>query len=115
MLNAITPIASTAGGGTAQIAYLNEQESFQETVKSDQINYFAQDESKAEFLGKGAERLGIQGDIKNFSEVESLAEGFHPSTGKKLAYNAGANHDKGFEFALSADKTVSLLGMLGTP
>lgn len=112
MLGAITKIKSSE-----QLQYLNDQEKIEANLNSQNfdLSYFtnANKVVKAEFYGTACERLGLKQDITSFEQVERLANGLHPITGKQLIKPV-KDRVKGFEFSFSAEKSVSLLAQIGT-
>lgn len=57
---------------------------------------------------RGAGLLGLNGDA-NMEEVERLAKGVHPLTGKALVKGAGDGHVMGLDMTFSAPKDVSAI------
>ncbi len=69
-------------------------------------------EPKGVWLGTGAERLGLEGIIKE-EEFKNIFRGFSPDGERKLVQNAGKmtgkkSRDTGWDLAFSAPKSVSL-------
>lgn len=64
------------------------------------------EEPPGEWMGSGAVKLGLSGEIKE-GELLNGMQGFHPGTGDKLAQNAGDKHKPGWDATFSAPKSVS--------
>ncbi len=63
--------------------------------------------------GKGAERLGLAGEIAESDWVQ-LCENRNPSTGAQLTSRQKANRRVGYDFTFNAPKSLSLLyGLTG--
>lgn len=81
-------------------------------------NYYANDQAVATWQGAGAELLGIKGEkVTKEAFVEHL-EGrlLNPATGETqdLAKNSkGADRRLGYDFTVSAPKSVSVVGLVG--
>ena len=61
------------------------------------------------WYGKGAERLGLVGEVLS-EDYRRLAAGFHPQSGKQLVQNAGEpSRVPGWDFCFSAPKSLSIL------
>jgi conjugative relaxase-like TrwC/TraI family protein len=58
--------------------------------------------------GQAASLLGL-GDFAEAEQVERLAKGFHPITGKALVKGAGDDHVMGLDMTFSAPKDVSAI------
>lgn len=63
-------------------------------------------EPPGRLIGSGAEALGLNGELQE-GQLKALLEGFHPTTGKPLASNAGEDHRAGYDLSFSAPKSVS--------
>lgn len=92
-------------------------------MKSGQANYYqklAQEdyylnggEPPGKWLGKGAERLGLMGQVES-EQLRNVFEGFD-SQDRKLVQNAGKdNRQPGWDLTFSAPKSVSVLWSQGT-
>jgi conjugative relaxase-like TrwC/TraI family protein len=65
-------------------------------------------ERPGEFVGRGAERLGLSGRVTP-EAFRALMQGFHPLTGQKLVQNAGsATRDSAWDVVLSPKKSFSV-------
>ncbi len=58
------------------------------------------------WLGRGAERLGLAGQVQE-GELLRAMQGEHPGTGQALVRNAGDDHAPGWDATFSAPKSVS--------
>lgn len=106
MLGKIVKIKASDAGGKAQMAYLKAVEYY---------NAGAEGHEPAYFFGSAAARLGILGQAKNFEQIQRLAQGFHPTTGKPIVQGAGAGHTQGWDLTFSAGKSVSTLFAVASP
>ena len=68
-------------------------------------NYYAQDGEAgySQWLGKGSEKLGLEGPV-NEQAFKSLLEGHSPT---------GKGHRPGYDLTFSAPKSASILGIVG--
>src|SRR5271165_6535018 len=58
--------------------------------------------------GKGASRLGLEGQVDKFS-FEQLCDNLDPQTGKPLTVRTRTERRVGYDFTFSVPKSVSLL------
>lgn len=58
------------------------------------------------WLGSGAERLGLSGNLGE-GQLLRVMQGYHPATGNELVRNAGNRHAPGWDATFSAPKSVS--------
>ena len=64
-------------------------------------------EPPGQYLGAGAARLGLVGQVQN-GDLARLFAGFDPRTNQKIASNAGREtHKSGWDFTFSSPKSVS--------
>lgn len=66
----------------------------------------------SEWLGKGSEKLGLNGPV-NEKEFKSLLEGHSPNGEKLIQTSNGKTHRPGYDLTFSAPKSVSILGLIG--
>lgn len=67
------------------------------------------------WMGKGAERLGLNGEIHTDDPVfEALRNNRHPETGEKLTPRDGDDRVRFFDFQCSAQKSVSIMAVTMT-
>lgn len=72
-----------------------------------QERYYLHDQARSEWMGVGAERLGLSGEVKA-EDFKRLLAGFHPRTGEPLVQNAGAEKRQlGWDLTGNAPKAVS--------
>jgi conjugative relaxase-like TrwC/TraI family protein len=77
--------------------------------------YLGSGEAPGRWLGGGAARLGLEGEVTAEALVRVLA-GDHPGSGERLAQAQRAkDRVPGFDVTFSAPKSVSLLHALGAP
>jgi conjugative relaxase-like TrwC/TraI family protein len=74
--------------------------------------YTGQGESAGAWLGRGAARLGLGGEVAG-SELRAVLGGVDPVTGRRLAGREGAKRTPGWDLTFSAPKSVSVLFGLG--
>ena len=67
------------------------------------------------WVGKHAEKLGLEGQQVERGELGKALEGFHPKTGEALAENAGLKHKPGHDLCFSAPKSVSVAWAAADP
>jgi len=60
------------------------------------------------WAGKGAERLGLSGDV-TFETLSALCDNTHPRTGERLTARTKANRREGYDITFDAPKSVSVL------
>ena len=77
-------------------------------------NYYAQDGEAgySEWLGKGSEKLGLEGPV-NEQAFKSLLEGHSPTGDKLIQGTNGKGHRPGYDLTFSAPKSASILGIVG--
>src|SRR5690242_15159333 len=94
-----------------QVQYLME-----ETAYDDYLSQGG--DSPGIWLGRGAERLGLSGQVEA-TQLTNLLKGMAPDGSKPLvqlgAIRKGHEHDAGWMFTTGMPKTVSVLGALGGP
>ena len=78
--------------------------------------YYVRGEERGYWVGKGAESLGLSGDVAA-EDLHAVLEGRSPFDGASmLAGSASKGRSRpGFDLTFSAPKGVSLLGLLGEP
>ncbi len=77
-------------------------------------DYYEHDtqERKGEWYGKGAERLGLRGEVSK-ADFHALLEGRSPKGEQLVAAEASTDkHRAGWDFTCSADKSVSLMSLV---
>jgi len=70
--------------------------------------YSSQIEPDGYWIGSGAEKLGLRGNLRE-GELARLLEGFHPTAEKALSRTAGDDHKPGWDCTFSVPKSVSVL------
>jgi conjugative relaxase-like TrwC/TraI family protein len=78
-------------------------------------DYYEHDtlERKGEWYGKGAERLGLRGEVDK-AQFDSLLQGRGPAGDVLVTGEAATDkHRAGWDFTCSADKSVSLVALVG--
>jgi len=78
-------------------------------------DYYEHDtkERKGEWAGRGAERLGLRGEVGR-PAFHSLLEGRSPDGVQLIAAEAATDkHRAGWDFTASADKSVSIVALVG--
>jgi conjugative relaxase-like TrwC/TraI family protein len=85
---------------------------FEETARADY--YTEQSAIVGHWYGKGAEALGLAGEVTPEAFAKAL-QGINPNTGKVLVPAALCNgvHKAGWDLALSAPKSVSVMALIG--
>lgn len=84
-----------------------------------------QNQVKGFWLGKGAERLGLVGEV-TIEQFERLRESEHPETGEFLRQRRSADRTRAdgskqsdgihfYDFTFSAPKSISIMGVLEDP
>lgn len=63
------------------------------------------------WLGRGAERLGLSGQVQE-GELLRTMQGEHPRTGQALVRNAGESHAPGWDATFSVPKSISAVWAL---
>ena len=92
-------------GVTATLTYFDEHLAHGEYyLRGEEI------ESYAQWLGSGAERLGLEGTVER-DQFEALANNLHPETGEQLTerMNKSENRRTFWDLAISPPKDVSVL------
>lgn len=93
-------VAKVASAGGAAAYYSHED------------NYYFLGEQSTEWFGKGAEKLGLSGEIKK-SDFSNILEGQLPDGSDLSYYRKGENiHRPGYDYTFSAPKSVSLLALV---
>src|ERR1700722_4302669 len=77
-------------------------------------DYYSQgNETQGRYIGKGAERLGLEGEVKD-TEFAALVNNRNPKTGEKLTVRNKKNRRPGYDAVLSAWKSASVMdGVVG--
>src|SRR5258708_1143678 len=90
----------------------------------EQNDYYAEGEKvKGQWFGKGAEKLGLSGEVQH-EQFERVRQGLHPDTGEKLRQRKsadrpakdGSKQREGrtlYDFTFSAPKSISIMAILG--
>jgi conjugative relaxase-like TrwC/TraI family protein len=73
--------------------------------------YLARGEAPGRWLGRGAESLGLSGEVTG-EQLRAVLDGRHPGTGEQLAGHP-ARKVPGFDHTFRAPKSVSLMWALG--
>jgi conjugative relaxase-like TrwC/TraI family protein len=76
--------------------------------------YLGSGESPGRWIGAGAARLGLSGQV-NAEDLAHILDGVHPSTRQQLWPARSPRRLPGWDMTFSAPKSVSLLYALGTP
>lgn len=71
-------------------------------------------EPPGRWIGQGAERLGLDGEVKE-GELRAAFHGYNPRTGEAVAARLGDAHKPGEDLTFSAPKSVSMLWAAGDP
>ena len=88
---------------------------FEEAVAESRVDYYAgRGEAPGVWLGPGAERLGLQGEVQRDDLVRVL-EGRDPRTGDELGRHHARQRNVAFDVTFSLPKSVSLLYAFGSP
>jgi conjugative relaxase-like TrwC/TraI family protein len=74
--------------------------------------YSGQGETSGAWMGRGAARLGLAGNVAG-NELRTVLGGVEPATGRRLAGREGAKRIPGWDLTFSAPKSVSVLYGLG--
>ena len=74
--------------------------------------YSGEGEAVGEWIGRGAERLGLDGEVDS-NELRSLLAGMAPGGEHRLAGREGCRRVPGWDLTFSAPKSVSVLWALG--
>jgi conjugative relaxase-like TrwC/TraI family protein len=83
---------------------------FREGLSRDDY-YFKEKEVQSEWLGKGAERLGLEGKVEE-KDFAALVGNRDPETGKKLTPRDKKDRRPGYDATLTAWKSVSVMDAL---
>jgi conjugative relaxase-like TrwC/TraI family protein len=87
----------------------------------EQNDYYAEGEKvKGQWLGKGAEKLGLTGNVRS-EQFERMRQGLHPETGEKLRQRRSPTKDGAkesharslYDLTFSAPKSISIMAILG--
>lgn len=65
-------------------------------------------EPPGRWIGQGAERMGLDGEVKQ-GELRAAFHGYHPRTGEAIAARLGDAHKPGEDLTFSAPKSVSMV------
>ena len=98
---------NAGGGGKSAADY------YENLAKDDY--YTNGGEPPGHWVGKHAEKLGLEGQQVERGELGKALEGFHPKTGEALAENAGLKHKPGHDLCFSAPKSVSVAWAAADP
>jgi conjugative relaxase-like TrwC/TraI family protein len=74
--------------------------------------YSGKGEVPGVWLGRGAARLGLVGEVAG-AELRAVLSGIDPATGQRLAGREGVKRVPGWDLTFSAPKSVSVLYALG--
>lgn len=86
----------------------------QKTSGTDTAKYFFGYYSETEldkpvWLGKGAEKLGLEGKAINAKDFEAISNNINPETGKQITERMAANRTSSYDFTFSVPKSVSII------
>jgi len=81
---------------------------YYETLATADDYYSEGEEPAGQWMGKGAQNMGLSGEIEE-GELLKVMQGFNPQSGRKMAANAGDNHKPGWDATFSAPKSVSTI------
>jgi len=87
---------------------------FQEHLMNDNAasDYYSQNQqTPGHWFGKGAERLGLTGEA-NMEQFKRLCHNLHPATGLRLTVRNAPNARSGYDFVISAPKSVSIMALV---
>jgi conjugative relaxase-like TrwC/TraI family protein len=105
------------GGTLLSIGKLTDAGSaayYEQAVASGREDYYSgRGEATGQWLGDGAEELGLSGDVPQGTLEQLLSQGAHPVTGERLRATAGSV--VGFDLTFSAPKSVSVLYAAAEP
>jgi conjugative relaxase-like TrwC/TraI family protein len=89
---------------------------YEKLQKYAEDNYYSKSVSEpVTWHGKGAEALGLQGEVKN-EDYQSVREGKHPTTGEQLVPPASnGKHRDGYDIQFALPKGLSMLREFGPP
>lgn len=73
--------------------------------------YYTIDEGPSEWMGEGAQRLGLEGQVKP-EQFAQIVDGVLPDR-TELARGADGTRNRGTDLTFSAPKSVSLVGLVG--
>jgi conjugative relaxase-like TrwC/TraI family protein len=76
--------------------------------------YTGAGEAPGEWMGRGAARLGLVGQVAP-ADLRTVLDGLDPATGARLAGKPGRTRVPGWDLTFSAPKSVSALWAIGGP
>lgn len=80
---------------------------------SHEDNYYASGSLESRWLGEGAERLGLKGDVAN-GDMDAIRQGKLPDgTDLSRMVNGVNKHRSGYDLTFSAPKSVSVMALVG--
>lgn len=80
---------------------------------SHEDNYYASGSLESRWLGEGAEKLGLKGDVANM-DMDAVREGRLPDgTDLSRMVNGVNKHRSGYDLTFSAPKSVSVMALVG--
>jgi conjugative relaxase-like TrwC/TraI family protein len=74
--------------------------------------YYVRGEERGHWTGRGAEALGLSGEV-TAEALTAVLDGRAPADGGSLVARSLGKRRAGFDFTFSAPKGVSLIGLLG--
>jgi conjugative relaxase-like TrwC/TraI family protein len=87
---------------------------YEQSVATGREDYYSgRGEATGEWVGTGADALGLAGEVPASALERLLSEGVHPATGEPLRATAGSV--VGFDLTFSAPKSVSVLYAAADP
>ncbi|MBU2834412.1 relaxase domain-containing protein [Acidithiobacillus thiooxidans] len=86
-------------------------EAYYEHLAEQDDYYLKGQEPPGQWQGKGAEALGLSGEVTR-EDFAAALRGFKPGSEEKLVHNAGEKHMAGWDLTFSAPKSVSVLWAL---
>ena len=84
----------------------------QHVAKGREDYYAGRGEAPGRWTGKGAQLLGLESDLDE-TKLAAMMDGKNPVTGEQLVAGRWERSTSGFDFTLSAPKSVSVLFALG--
>src|SRR5713101_4529770 len=91
-----------------------QAETYYEEKYSQDDNYSEQQRVVGEWFGRGAEQLGLSGDVAS-DDFRQVLRGLHPASGEVLVHMANGYDDRraGWDATFNAPKSVSIQSLVG--